>query len=174
MSFLRRLFGARKPINAATARIDEQVYLLNYRDHYAPILGDEATPTRLAELFLFRAWTAQFGYRIFSTNVAASEKLIGETVNACKYLGLAAFRELHRFSVEEVLGASFLDLIEDRWRHYDLCVTGSPHPGSLPTLEIISSLTDRLALRLLLIGWRSPTRSSLLSFPPTFSHNSGW
>ena len=146
MGFLKRLFGTRPEINAATAKIDEQVYLLNYREHYTPILGDNATPPRLAELFLFRAWTAQFGYRIFSTNHASSEKLIGETLNSCKYLGLAFFREVHGFSIEETLGKDFLDLIEERWRDYDICVTAASDRAKLPTIEIISALTGRLGL----------------------------
>ena len=144
MGFLQRLFKPRTPINAATAKIDEQVYLLNYRDHYAPILGKSVTPACLAELYLFRAWTAQFGYRIFSSSPAASEKLIGETVNSCKYLGLGVFREIHGFSIEETLGQAFIDLIEDRWLSYDLCVTEASGAEKVPTLELIAVLTDRL------------------------------
>jgi hypothetical protein len=144
---VKRFFGSRPPLNAASAKIDEQVYLLNYRHHYSSILEDKATPARLAELFLFRAWTAQFGYRIFSADVSASEKLLSETVNASHYLGLPVFQQLHGFSVEEVLGDSFLNLIEDRWHDYDSAVIGARLPGSLPTIAIVSALTNRLASR---------------------------
>jgi hypothetical protein len=146
MGFLNKLFGTTPEINAATARIDEQVYLLNYRDHYAPILGDRITPRHLAELFLFRGWTAQFGYRIFSTNPAASEKLIGETVNASKYLGLVAFHQVHGFSLESELGADFIDLVEDRWRDYDVVVSTMPKADRLPTMDIVAVLTNRLSI----------------------------
>ena len=145
MGFFKRLFGKSPDINAASARIDEQVYLLNYRDHYADILHEYSTERRLAELFLFRAWTAQFGYRVFSSNREASERLIGETVNAAKYLGLGMFQQVHGFSVEEELGAEFISLIEDRWRDYDVVVSTVP-PGAnrLPTMEIVGVLTHRL------------------------------
>ncbi len=147
MGLFKRLFGKASKINAATAKIDEQVYLLNYRDHYADILHEYIPPPRLAELFLFRAWTAQFGYRIFSSNLEASEKLIGETVNASKYLGLGLFQLAHGFSVETELGSDFISLIEDRWRDYDLVVsTMPPRIDRIPTMEIVGVLTNRLGI----------------------------
>ncbi len=144
MSLLKKIFGKPTPINASTAKIDQQVYLVNYNDHYADILGDHIAPPRLAELFIFRAWTAQFGYRIFSSNVDASEKLIGETVNASKYLGLQVFHQRHGFSVEDELGLDFISLIEDRWRGYDVVVSTMPKADRLPTMELITVLTRRL------------------------------
>lgn len=144
MSLLKRLFRKPLEINASTAKIDEQVYLMNYRNHYGDILGDHITQPRLAELFLFRAWTAQFGYRIFSSHPDASEKLIGETVNASKCLGLGMFRQVHGFSVESELGSDFISLIEDRWRDYDVVVSTMPKADRLPTMEIITVLTKHL------------------------------
>jgi hypothetical protein len=138
----------RKPvtIDAASARIDEQVYLLNYRDHYAEILGDQCTTARLAELFLFRAWTAQLGYRLFSTDPRASERLIAETVNATKYLGLGVFETVHGFSIESTLGSDFISLIEDRWRNYDDVLIESQKIKPFPTVNIIAALSRRLDL----------------------------
>lgn len=133
-------------INVSNAKIDQQVYLLNYRDHYQNILGDDTSPPVLAELFLFRGWTAQFGYRIFSTNQEASEKLIGETVNSSKYLGLALFEKVHGFSVERELGSDFISLIEDRWQHYDIIVSTLPQVDRLPTTEIINVLMQRIGV----------------------------
>lgn len=146
---LRRLFSKQPEINAATAKIDDMVYLLNYERHYAGILtglGESpAGPQVLAELFLFRGWTVQFGYRIFSSDKEASEKLIGETVNSTKYLGLAMFREVHGFSLEDTLGADYMSLVEDRWRNYDLVV--STHiAGGIPTMELMAALTRRLGV----------------------------
>jgi hypothetical protein len=143
MGLLKKLFSKPPKIDFASAKIGEQVYQLNYRKHYTDILGDEISPPRLAELFLFRAWTAQFGYRIFSSDVDASEKLIGETVNASKYLGLEMFQLVHGFSIEVELGLDFISLIEDRWRGYDVVVSTTP-TNSLPTMEIIEVLTQRL------------------------------
>ena len=133
-------------LNAATAGIDEQVYLMNYRDHYAAILEDSVTQNRLAELFLFRAWTAQFGFRIFSTDQLAAESLIGETVNSCRYVGVGLFEQVHGFSIEEVLGGEFLELVDDRWRGYDVCITSRPTDRAVPTQEVIAALTARLGL----------------------------
>ena len=39
MSFFKRLVRRRHEVNASTARIDEQVYLMDYEDHYRTILG---------------------------------------------------------------------------------------------------------------------------------------
>jgi len=149
MKILRRLFSKRAKINAATAKIDDMVYLLNYERHYADTLtglGEcQMGPEVLAELFLFRAWTTQFGYRIFCSDKDASEKLIAKTINSTKYLGLAMFREVHGFSVEDTLGADYMSLVEDRWRNYDLVV--STHTGDgIPTMEVMAELTRRLGV----------------------------
>lgn len=149
MKRLRRLFSKQPEVNAATAEIDDMVYLLNYERHYADTLAglgkSHVRPKVLAELFLFRAWTAQFGYRVYSSDKDASEKLIGETVNSTKYLGLSMFRQLHGFSVEDTLGADYMSLVEDRWRTYDLVV--STHRGEgIPTMELMTELTRRLGV----------------------------
>jgi len=153
MSFFKRLFKRAPEINSATAKIGEQVYLIRYRDHYARVFqglaecAERLTPRRLAELFLFRAWTTQFGYRIFSSDAGASEKLIGETVNATMYLGLGCFELVHGFSVEEELGSDFLALIEDRWWKYDEAVIANRESArSIPTVAIVSALADQLDL----------------------------
>lgn len=149
MKLLRRLFSKRPKINAATAKIDDMVYLLNYKRHYANVLTGlgkfNIGPEVLAELFLFRAWTTQFGYRIYSSDNDVSEKLIGETINSTKYLGLAMFQEIHGFSVEDILGADYMSLIDDRWRNYDLII--SAHSGEgIPTMALMTDLTGRLGV----------------------------
>lgn len=149
MKLLRRLFSRHPKINATTAKIDEMVYLMNYEKYYGDTFSglgqDYLRQEVLAELFLFRGWSTQFGYRIFSSDMNVSEKLIGETVNSTKYLGLAVFQEIHGFSVEEVLGMDYISLIEDRWRIYDLIV--ATHTGeSIPTMEIIAELTNVLGV----------------------------
>jgi len=98
MKILRRLFFGRQKVNAATAKIDEMTYLLDYREHYADVFSDglesHLKPQVLAELFVFRAWTAQFGCRIFSSDRRASEHLIGETVNSTPLLHKSAARNV--------------------------------------------------------------------------------
>jgi hypothetical protein len=133
-----------RAIDAVSAKIDQEVYLVNYRDHYGRLLGNHISDERLAELFLFRAWTAQIGYRIFSSNAQASERLIGEVVNASKYFGLKMFTTLHGFSIEGVLQDDFISVIEYRWRDYDSVVPTMPKADRLPTTEIICELTKRL------------------------------
>jgi hypothetical protein len=142
MRFFNKWFRRKPGIDAATARIDEQVFLLDYRKHYAGTLDEYATPRCLSELFLFRAWAVQFGYRIFTSNLQVSERLIAETINASKYLGLRLFQKLHGFSIEAELKQDFLSLIEDRWKQYDSTVVSGSNV--IPTSEIISALTDQL------------------------------
>ncbi|MBN1395260.1 MAG: hypothetical protein JW959_09570 [Pirellulales bacterium] len=88
----------------------------------------------------------QFGYRLFSSDIKTSEKLIGETINASKYLGMGIFQQVHGFSVETELGSDFMSLIEDRWQDYDLVVSTMPKIDRIPTIEIIDVLTKRLGI----------------------------
>jgi hypothetical protein len=126
------------------AMVNNLVFELDYRSHYAPILLEFLSEATISELYLFRAWTTQFGYRIFSTNEAASEHLIGETVNSCKYLGLDSFKGIHGFSIEERLGDDFISLVEDRWRDYDLVVSTDVTKQGIPTKQIIRILCNKL------------------------------
>lgn len=139
MSILQRIFKSRPTIDVASASIHQFTYLLNYREHYSPILGEYISDSVLAELYLFRGWTTQFGYRIFSSDPKASEKLIGETVNSTKHLGLGIFKMTHKFSVEEALKDDYMKLVESRWQAYDVRVSTNTS-GGIPTFEIIGTL----------------------------------
>lgn len=146
MSFLQKMFFRGPKIDTASAGIDQFTYLMNYREHYAPILEDHISDRALAELYLFRGWTTQFGYRIFSSNPEASEKLIGETVNSTKYLGLGIFKVTHNFSVEEVLGDEYMNLVETRWQAYDVRVSTDLGKG-IPTRQIVGVLDDFMQIQ---------------------------
>lgn len=141
-----RALGISGEIDFTRAKVDEQVFLLNYSDHYSDILGDHLTKSRLAELFLFRAWTAQFGYRVFSSDFVKSEKLIGEVVNASEHFGLPFFEKIHRFSIESELGADFISLVEDRWGVYDSVIPARVAADGIPTMEIVIILGKRLEI----------------------------
>lgn len=133
-------FRKRPAIDFHSAKIDTMVFLLNYREHYRALLESDLHPRQYAELFLFRAWACQFGYRIFSTNPELSEKLIGETVNSCTHIGNKMFLLLNKISIEGVLDNDLLSLIEDRWQRYDLVVSTDPQNSGLPTIQIIGEL----------------------------------
>jgi len=93
---------------------------VKYNDHYSDFLtGLPKREEAIAELFLFRAWTTQFGFRIFSANTEWSEKIISEVVNQSKYLGQALLFEVDRTDVQEDLSGSFMSLLEERWQAYD-------------------------------------------------------
>lgn len=141
-----KALGVPLQINFAIAKIDQQVYLMRYDSHYLEVLGDQLTHRRLAELLLFRAWTAQFGYRVYSSDRAASEKLIGETINATKHFGLAAFKLMHGFSIEAELGADFITLIEERWREYDLVISTMLKPERVPVMAVAATLARHLEI----------------------------
>lgn len=93
---------------------------VNYRDYYADFVVGLPNPDRvIAELFLFRAWTTQFGFRIFSSDPEVSEKIISEVVNQAKYLAKELLFEIERTDVEEDLSGSFMRLLDERWQAYD-------------------------------------------------------
>jgi hypothetical protein len=131
-------------IDYKAALVDDMVFNLDYRSRYAPILLEFLSESAIAEIFLFRAWATQFGYRMFSTNAEVSENLVGETVNSCKYLGLDSFAQIHGFSIEDKLGDDFISLVDDRWRDYDLVVSTDVKQTGIPTEQIIRVLSKKL------------------------------
>lgn len=140
MEILKRLLRKSRKINVENTNIDKNTYLMDYRKHYSKKLGNHINKKIISELFLFRAWTSQFGYTIFSSDPKISEKIIYETINTLCHFGLGVFEQIHHFSIEKVFEADFMDLIEERWRSYDLVVSTNPSRDKLPTIEIISQL----------------------------------
>lgn len=141
-----KALGTGVELNAATARIDEQIYLLDYSEHYSEILEKYLTNRRMAELYLFRAWTAQFGFRVFASDSGKGDKLLSEVVNSSQYVGLAAFELVHGFSIESELGNDYMSLVEDRWGQYDSVIPERVAEVGVPIQEIISLLIERLEI----------------------------
>ena len=141
MNFLKKLFKPKEKndCNSAQTHIGKLTYLLNYREHYSSMFTEPLSNKALAELYLFRGWVTQFGYRIFSSDQEISESLIGETVNTTKYFGLDVFEQVHNFSLEESLGDQYMQLLDSRWRSYDDQVVGNMSNG-IPVNYIISQL----------------------------------
>ena len=137
-SYLKTQYIAEDP--AGGVNVAQNIWLIDYREHYLEIFGRDAsrlTENVLAELFVFRAWTTQFAFRIASHD-ANHDALISETINGCKYQGIKIFEKTHGFSIEEVLECNFMDLIEDRWYTYDDVVVSSPK--EIPASEICGEL----------------------------------
>ena len=139
----KRNANDREAVDIAGNVIDQVTYLMNYREHYDPIFQEAPellTDKVLAELFLFRAWTTQFAYRMVADS-RAHDALITETVSSCRYLGNKMFRHLHGFSIEEELASDLMDLIEGRWWLYDDVVIKSDK--TLPSREICGQFTKQ-------------------------------
>ena len=123
--------------------IADSTYLLNYRRHYDPIFRSLEEPllnSVLAELFLFRAWTTQYAYRMFS-DASAHDDLITETVSSCSHLGTGIFEKTLGFSIEAELGKEFIELVEDRWSQYDdIVVNNKDSETAIPAGQLCGKL----------------------------------
>ena len=98
--------------------------------------GIAMTEKVLAELFLFRAWTTQYAYRMFA-HASTHDAFITETVSSCKYLGIGLFEKASGFSIERKLGDEFIELIESRWWHYDEVVVENKNSDTtIPAREL--------------------------------------
>ena len=157
MNVFRNLFGrSQNNPNPAPAlsQVDsgsgEFVYFVNYREVYetiGTILGVSLSQKVLAELFLFRGWTTQFGYRIFSSNHAASEELINETVSLISNVGLKIFQDIHGFSIEDCLGGDYIRLVDSRWQEYDRTfIANKDHSDFFAAPQIIWRLNQFLEI----------------------------
>jgi len=98
MDLFKNQFGSKTnntPKDSSKIDFSKYFYIMNYSKHYAEFL--EGVPDKskvISELFLFRAWTTQFGFRMFSPNEEISEKVIYEIVNQSNTLGKGCFVEL--------------------------------------------------------------------------------
>ena len=134
------------PARVAVDTIAENVWQINYRDHYWDAFNGDTSQFSnrvLAELFLFRAWTTQFAFRI-AANPADHDALVTETVSGCKYLGLKQFEKKHGFSIEDELKGDFMALIEERWHAYDDIVIRAPK--TIPSSELCNAFLKQVGI----------------------------
>lgn len=108
--------------NKGVSKIDfgKHFYQMKYREHYQMLLdGIKNEEKVLSELYLFRAWTTQFGYRLCCGEGDIAKKIIYEVVNLANTLGQGIFELYNGVKIEEIMNEGIPDLIENRWGEYD-------------------------------------------------------
>ncbi len=119
-------------------------YLMDYRQHYSKFLDGSIDQKRtLSELFLFRGWTTQFGFRIFNSQEHLTDEILNNIVNSATTLGVGIFNVTHGFDPQEILGKKLIDLIENRWQAYDAIVEGSSGSSQIPTAALVGAAMRR-------------------------------
>jgi len=140
--FFRRQLK-KKQIDSSKLQLDAMVYLLNYRVHYTNIIDVMPSNKQICELFLFRSWLVQFGYRIYCNNPMLEDNIIYECVNLYQTLGVGILNLTHNLNIESELRDEFLDLLEDRWQTYDKVYVNSDQ-RIIPTNDIADLVMKRL------------------------------
>ena len=113
-------------------KLDELVFDLDYSKKYKPIFtGRRLTDKALCELFLYRAYVLWFGYQMFDTQREKTKERSSEIVSLCIFYGLFLFDSRHGLALQQVLGGSIGDLIEERWEKYKKAGDSEPGPRSL-------------------------------------------
>jgi hypothetical protein len=148
MSFLKKLFSISKSETPNSSPeydflgplIGDFTYLIDYRTHYGSILGAHISNRALAEIYLFRGWTTQLGYRIYSRDTARSDNLSNDVVTFTMTVGQQMFISKHGFSIEMELGSDYLSLVNSRWQAYDKTLIENKIGGDIPASQIIGNL----------------------------------
>lgn len=146
MGLFKNQFGSKSnntPKDPSKIEFGKYFYLMKYGEHYAEFLeGVPEKPKVISELFLFRAWTTQFGFRMFSPNGEVSEKVIYEIVNLSNTLGKGMLQAIEEFDIEEILGGTFMGLLQERWQEYDFAFVNNRKEGYIPVKEICFKVCD--------------------------------
>lgn len=147
MGLLDKLFGKKQPLTTENINeklsIGEYFYLMSYNEHYSEFLnGIENKNKVIAELFVFRAWTTQFGFRLFSSQPEVSEEIIGQVFNQGK-LGKGMLNQLEQVDIEVETNREYVDLMDSRWQDYDsIFIENKNSETPIPTRQICGKLTD--------------------------------
>src|SRR5690606_35367873 len=104
MGLFDKLFGKKQPLTTENINeklnIGEYCYLMSYNEHYSEFLsGIDNKNKVIAELFDFRAWTTQVGFRLFSSHAEVSEEIIGQGINHGK-IGKGMLNQLGQVDIE--------------------------------------------------------------------------
>ena len=152
MGLLGKLLGKQNILMADNINekinIGQHYYLMTYGDHYTDFLdGVDNKEQAIAELFVFRAWTTQFGFRLFSSQPMLSEQIIGEVFNQGK-LGKGMLNQLEQVDIEFETGKEYVDLIDSRWQEYgNVFIDNKNSKTPIPTREICGKLTDLCSIQ---------------------------
>jgi hypothetical protein len=113
-------------------KLDELLFDLDYSKKYKPIfVGRRLTDRALCELFLYRSYVIWFGYQMFDTKREKTEERSSEIVSLCIFYGLFLFDNRHGLALQQVLGGSIGDLLEERWEKYKKAAGSEPGPRML-------------------------------------------
>jgi hypothetical protein len=148
MGFIKKLFGFSEEITTDNLNekldLGQHFYLMDYKDSYSEFLEGLKNKNKIiAELFVFRAWTTQFGFRIFSSKPQVSEEIIGQVFQQGKMLGIGILEETQGINLEKELNGKYVDIVDEKWQEYDaLFIKNKNSEPQIPTRQICGQLTE--------------------------------
>lgn len=148
MGFLKKLFRTKSEITIQNfnekLNLGNYFYLMNYKEHYEEFLeGLENEERVIAELFVFRAWTTQLGFRFFSSQPEISEKIIESIIAQGKQLGKEMLKMMEQVDIEKETNLEYMDLIDSRWQAFDKAfIDNKSSELPIPTRQICGQLTE--------------------------------
>jgi hypothetical protein len=116
VGFFKSFFGSGSASRDNVGKIDlgKNLYLLDYGQQYIDFLS--LAPDRklaISELYTFRGWTTQWGFRLFSPNQETGEKMIYDVWNLCGTLGRISIEAKYKITIPDS------SIVESRWQEYD-------------------------------------------------------
>lgn len=122
-------------------KIADFYFLFKYREHYLDFLVDTNNQDRvISELFVFRAWTTQFGYRLFTSDHEISEKIIDLTFNLGQ-MGIGMLKLMDSVDLENEFSNDYQTIFDERWQQYDkLFIDYRDTEPPIPTWRICGGL----------------------------------
>ena len=117
--WLKNLTGQKKQEIPAGSQ-GQFYYTIDYDNEYKELLAalpDRATA--LSELFLFRFWLTQYGYRLLKSKGTSEDDLLQDIISNGLTLGRGVFEHAHYVNIERTLGHSLAEVMEDRFKAYD-------------------------------------------------------
>lgn len=118
-NWLKNLTGQKKQ-GSPTGSQGQFYYTIDYDNEYKELLAalsDRATA--LSELFLFRFWLTQYGYRLLKPKEVLEDDLLNDIISNGLTFGRGVFEHAHYVNIEKTLGNSLVALMEDRFKAYD-------------------------------------------------------
>ncbi len=144
---LREIFNKKTNKNLTVNNVGDNIniadfyFLFKYKERYAAFLKGIANQEKvISELFVFRAWTTQFGYRLFSSNHEISEKIIDLTFNLGK-MGIGMLKLLDSVDLEKEFSNDYQAIFDERWQQYDkIFIDFRDSEPPIPTWRICGGL----------------------------------
>ena len=123
MGLLASLFGlAPVPSPDIASKLDLGCHFcsFDYRKNYSSLLTEAYNPALvISELFMFRSWVTQLGFRIFCSYPEITDRILYKVIEISIINGPGSLLLMHDVQIDRCIAGDYATVLQVRWHRYE-------------------------------------------------------